>query len=87
MRHCLWRKKKSDVEANGSALVAWKKICGPKDQGGLGVLNLDIQNKSLMLNNLHKFFSNIDIPWVHLIRDTYYINGNLPSANLEGSFW
>jgi hypothetical protein len=33
MRHCLWRKKNSDVQAKGSALAAWKKICRPKNQG------------------------------------------------------
>jgi hypothetical protein len=26
MRHCLWRKKNSDAHANGSALIAWKKL-------------------------------------------------------------
>jgi hypothetical protein len=40
-----------------------------------------------MLKNLHKFFNNHDIPWVHLIRDSYYSNGNLPTNILEGSFW
>jgi hypothetical protein len=87
MRHCLWRKKKNEVQANGSALVAWKKICRPKEQGGLGVLNLDIQNKALMLKNLHKFFNNLDIPWVHLVRESYYSSGNLPTNNMGASFW
>jgi hypothetical protein len=54
MRHCLWRKKKIDVQANGTALVAWKKNCRPKERGGLGVLNLEVQNKALMLKNLQK---------------------------------
>jgi hypothetical protein len=40
-----------------------------------------------MLKNLHKFFNNLDIPWVHLIRDTYYSNGELPKNILEGPFW
>jgi hypothetical protein len=47
-----WRKKNSDVQARGNALVSWNKICRPKDQGGLGVLNLEIQNRALLLNNL-----------------------------------
>jgi hypothetical protein len=67
MRHCLWRKKNSDVQAKGSALVAWKKNCRPKTQGGLGVLDLNIQNKALLLKNLHKFYNRHDIPWVQLI--------------------
>jgi hypothetical protein len=62
IRHCLWRKKNSDVRAKGSALVAWKKICRPKNQGGLGVLDLGIQNKALLLKNLHKFHNKLDIP-------------------------
>jgi hypothetical protein len=33
MRHYLWRKKNSDVQANGSAPVAWKEICKPKVKG------------------------------------------------------
>jgi hypothetical protein len=53
----LWRKKTDDVQARGSALVAWKKICRPKQQGGLGVLNLDLQNKALLLKNVHKLFN------------------------------
>jgi hypothetical protein len=77
----------NQMKANGSALVAWKKICRPKEQGGLGVLNLEIQNKALMLKNLHKYFNNLDIPWVHLVKESYYSSGNLPTVNLEGSFW
>jgi hypothetical protein len=87
MRHCLWRKRNAEVQAKGSALISWKKVCRPKKQGGLGVLNLEIQNKALLLKNLHKFYNNLDIPWVHLIRSSYYENGSLPGTKLEGSFW
>ncbi|XP_071685170.1 uncharacterized protein [Lolium perenne] len=87
MRHCLWKKKTTDVQAKGNALVSWKKICRPKDQGGLGVLNLEVQNKSLLLKNLDKFYNNVDIPWVNLIRDTYYSEERPPGIKLEGSFW
>jgi hypothetical protein len=87
MRHCLWRKKTTDVRAKGSALVSWKKICRPKDQGGLGVLNLDVQNKALLLKNLDFFYNNLDITWVNLIRDTYYDEDKPPGIKLEGSFW
>lgn len=87
MRQCLWRKKNNDVQAKGTALVAWSKIARPKDQGGLGVLNLEAQNKALLLKNLHKFYNNVDTPWVQLIWGTYYSNGKLPGYHLEGSFW
>jgi hypothetical protein len=50
--------EKNDVQGRGSALVAWDKICRPKDQGGLGVLNLEVQNKGLLLKNLDKLYIN-----------------------------
>jgi hypothetical protein len=32
MRHFLWRKKHTEVQAKGSALVAWKKIANLKSK-------------------------------------------------------
>jgi hypothetical protein len=87
MRHCLWRKKNGDVQARGSALISWKKITRPKNQGGLGVLDLDTQNRALLLKNLDKFYNNHDIPWVKLVKGAYYNNGTLPGGSVEGSFW
>jgi hypothetical protein len=87
MRHYLWRKKRNDVQSNGPALVAWDKVCRPKDQGGLGVLDLKTQNEALLLKNLHKFFNRLDISWVNLIWNTYYSQGSLRGFQLEGSFW
>jgi hypothetical protein len=87
MRHCLWRKKNQDVQARGNALISWDKICKPKNQGGLGVLNLSIQNKALLLKNLDKFYNKHDVPWVNLIWEAYYNNGKLPDKLNVGSFW
>ena len=69
------------------ALVAWDKVCRAKDQGGLSVLKLHIQNKALLLKNLHKFYSRMDVPWVNLIWNSYYSDSMLPGQQLEGSFW
>jgi hypothetical protein len=75
------------VQAHGSALVAWNKICKPKKQGGLGVLNLEVQNKALLLKTLDKFYNNVDVPWVQLVKVKYYNNGTLPGMSPHGSFW
>jgi hypothetical protein len=48
-------------------------VCMAKDQGGSGVKDIRIQNKALMLKNLHKFYNKLDIPWVNLIWNTYFI--------------
>jgi hypothetical protein len=62
-------------------------ICRPKDQGGLGVLDLRIQNKALLIKNLHKFYNEKDIPRVKLLWQAYYNNGQLPHlGNTKGSF-
>jgi hypothetical protein len=54
-------------------------VCTPKPHGGLGVIDIEKQNKALLLKNLHKFFNKSDIPWVNLIWDKHYRNGKLPS--------
>jgi hypothetical protein len=86
-RHCLWRNKNNEVQAKGSALIAWKKNSRPKNQGILGVLNLETQNRALLLKNLHKFYNNHDIPSVRLVKASYYSNVNLPGSTINGSFW
>jgi hypothetical protein len=87
MRHCLWRKKNTEVQSRGPALIAWSTVYKLKDQGGLGVLNLETQNNALLLKNLHKFYNRLDIPWVNLIWSSYYDQGQLPGFQMEGSFW
>jgi hypothetical protein len=49
-------------------------VIKPKEKGGLGVINLRLQNDALLMKNLHKFYNREDIPWVHLIWDRYYTN-------------
>jgi hypothetical protein len=85
-RHCLWAKK-DDWEKHAQSLVAWEKVCMPKDKGGLGILNLEIQNDALLLKYMHKFMNKADVPWVDLIWHTHY-NGKVPhAAPKAGSFW
>ena len=64
-------------------------ICRPKEQGGLGVINLRIQNQALHMKNLHKFYNHYDIPWVNLIWQAYYNNtSSTPHATTpRGSLW
>jgi hypothetical protein len=83
-RHCLWRRK--DKEKIHS-LAAWSMICKPKNKGGLGIINLRIQNVALLLKYLHKFYNNDDTPWVQLVRDAYYFEAVPHATVLVGSFW
>jgi hypothetical protein len=40
-----------------------------------------------LLKHLHKVFNKCDIPWVHLVWNSYYNNTNIPVNNRKGSFW
>jgi hypothetical protein len=62
-------------------------ICKPKDKGGLGILNLSVQNNALLLKHLHKFYNHDSTPWVQLIWDSYYYETVPHAVTLAGSFW
>lgn len=72
------------MEDRGTTLIAWNKVCRPKHQGGLGILNIDTHNKALLMKNLH--FNKENLPWVKLIWEEYY-SYSPPMDKLEGSFW
>lgn len=82
---CLWRG--NIPENRGGNLVAWPNVMKPKDKGGLGVINLSLQNDALLLKQLHKFYNKDDIPWVHLVWSKYYNNQVPHTCRESGSFW
>jgi hypothetical protein len=52
----------ADINAKSPPKVAWEMVCQPKEEGGLGVLNLQTHNEALLLKHFHKFYNKIDIP-------------------------
>jgi hypothetical protein len=83
--HCLSRG--GDTTSKKPPLASWKMVTKPKLKGGLGVLNLRLQNEALLLKNLHKFYNREELPWVQLLWAKYYTNGKLPDQSMNGSFW
>ena len=83
-RQCLWRKHRDEPSPS---LAAWDLICRPKNKGGLGILNLGVQNMALLLKHLHKFLNRVDLPWVSIIWDTYYHSSVPQGTDICGSFW
>ena len=68
-------------------MVAWPLAQRPKHKGGLGLKNLCLQNDALLLKQLHKFYSKVDIPWVQQVWYKHY-NNRVPHVHREvGSFW
>ena len=85
-KDALWRG--NDTNAKRKPLIAWEKVTTPKENGGLGVIDLKVQNQAPLMKFLHKFFNKKDIPWVLLIWETYFNNGRAPQATTEkGLFW
>lgn len=62
-------------------------VCLPKEEGGLGIINIEVQNQSLLMKNLDKFFNRKDIPWVSMVWKKHYKNGKLPGQTKRGPFW
>lgn len=63
-RHCLWRG--SGINSSKKSLVLWDRVCQPKSKGGLGVIDLRLQNNALPIKNLHKFYNRhliLGSPW------------------------
>jgi hypothetical protein len=84
-KQCLWRG--NDPEKKGGNLVAWPVVQQPKAKGGLGVLNLRLQNDALLLKQLSKFYNQVDMPWVQIIWFRYYTNKVPHAARETECFW
>lgn len=48
----------------GKAKVSWKKVCLPKEEGGLGLRRLSVWNKFLMATHIWKILSHKESLWV-----------------------
>lgn len=86
-KHCLW--SGGDIHKKGSCLAAQEPACRSKEEGGLGIINIQNQNKALLLKFLDKFYNHADIPWVKLTWSVLYSNTSTPphARSLVGSFW
>ncbi|GJW64567.1 RNA-directed DNA polymerase, eukaryota, reverse transcriptase zinc-binding domain protein [Tanacetum coccineum] len=54
--------------SKGKAKVAWKQVCKPKDEGGLGIKNLSLWNEVLMakhLWNVATMKESLWVKWIH----------------------
>ena len=86
-KHYLW--SKGDVNRKGSCLVAWEMACLPKNQGGLGIIDIEKQNDALLMKHLNSFYNQHDLPWVNLTWSKLYSNNQTPPQARcpVGSFW
>lgn len=62
----LWNKGE---RKKGGTKVAWKKICKPKDQGGLGLKDLEKRNDMFLIKHIWNLLSGRDTIWVDWIQN------------------
>jgi hypothetical protein len=62
------------VDKSHSALVAWKSVCLPKQEGGLGLFDIKSRNRSFLTKHIWNIHSQADSLWVKWINH-YYLPG------------
>lgn len=61
-RNFLWAGR---YEKNGMALVAWRDVCLPRNEGGLGVKQIKQWNRAAMVKHLWRLHANVPDLWVY----------------------
>ena len=66
-------------------LVAWDKVCLPKQDGGLGVKQISVQNACLLLKLLHRLHHPGDSSWAAWVRQR--VDLHTQQGEVEGAHW
>ncbi|KAK8554243.1 hypothetical protein V6N12_031211 [Hibiscus sabdariffa] len=67
--------------SNGSpslALVKWDTVKSPLREGGLGFGDLRRHNQALIMKRGFQLITDVDKPWVHVLKAKYKWDGDLP---------
>ena len=67
-RAFLWSADKNGKSSPAACLVAWLKVCSPKEQGGLGIRDLGIQNICLLLKLIHRLHCPQSSAWASWVQ-------------------
>jgi hypothetical protein len=81
-RNFLWT---GDIHRSTSALVAWKTICLPKTEGGLGLYDLRARNRSFLGKQLWNIHLKTDSVWIRWIHHFYLNSGTIWSVQAHHS--
>ncbi|CAN1787955.1 Putative ribonuclease H protein At1g65750 [Linum perenne] len=69
IRNFVWG---TTAEARKISLVAWEKICLPKENGGLGLRMAGILNRAYLTKLAFTFFKDKERLWVRLLQHKYF---------------
>ena len=67
------------------SLIAWNKVCRSKNQGGMGVLDLERMNRALLIKWLVRFYDDkITGTWKKVLIEKYSCTGE---SRIASAFW
>lgn len=67
-RNFLWNEGAGN---KGNSWVSWKNMCKPKDQGGLGIKEVEGFNKALLRKWIWRFLKEEETIWVVILQHRY----------------
>ena len=73
----------SDEAKRKYRLARWDILCRPKDQGGLGIENLEIKNKCLMRKWLYMLETEPEGMWSQILRNKYLHSKTLAQVTMR----
>ncbi|XP_058734050.1 uncharacterized protein LOC131605746 [Vicia villosa] len=79
-RSFLWTGKE---EITRKSPVAWDRVCGPKSNGGLDVINLEVWNKACLTKLLWKLASKEESMWVQWVHRYYIKNEDVMQVEIK----
>lgn len=82
-RDFLWRK---GDENGGMHLVAWDRICSPKEKGGAGLRGLEAMSKALLCKWLWRFGDEEGSLWKHVVSTKFEIEDGWDLMHHQGSY-
>jgi len=86
-REFFWKKNNTE---KGLPLVAWDRICRPKDKGGIGLRKSAAINVAFQCKLAWKILKNNDSMWVRIMRDKYILSQdffNYKSRQGDSNVW
>ncbi|XP_060182493.1 uncharacterized protein LOC132612187 [Lycium barbarum] len=75
------------IDVSKKALLAWDKICGPKEAGGWNVLDITIWNRAAITKLLWTLHSKKDKLWVQWVHTYYGKHKNLWDEEVKQASW
>ena len=83
-REFFWKKNNTD---KGLPLIAWDRVCKPKESGGLGLRKTAAVNKAFQCKLAWKIVTNQNGIWVSIMRDKYLKQQEFFDTHSKHSDW